>query len=234
MSNTSATHGRPRSPDFGGDNGLIYPALARILDYLSWISPARFFNLPATAVDIIIIFHVLAEVSIAAALAFYRIRLSAATKFMFWVCVLIVGYRLLVIIVVNASEFFIGYSRDRAPWSFNRGIILKTVNLLEIILLYAIVYYSLEKLFSSSIGEMSESFSNILDAVYFSAVTATTLGYGDYTPKGWTLKVLVMSEVLFVLIIGLGILSFLKGRAWGPKDLGNMINDESRNNENDR
>lgn len=45
-------------------------------------------------------------------------------------------------------------------------------------------------------------FGNFLNALYFSGVTITTLGYGDISPVHWLSKMLVVSEVLagFLLI----------------------------------
>ena len=45
---------------------------------------------------------------------------------------------------------------------------------------------------------------DIIDPVYFSFVTITTLGYGDYSPQKWPGKVLVCAQVffgIFVLVI---------------------------------
>ena len=51
--------------------------------------------------------------------------------------------------------------------------------------------------------------SNILDAAYFSAVTFTTVGFGDVLPKSELIKVASASEALLgVLLIGLSVAGF--------------------------
>jgi hypothetical protein len=46
-----------------------------------------------------------------------------------------------------------------------------------------------------------EYLSNALDAIYFSAVTITTLGYGDYAPAGSTARCYVVWELVSGLLI---------------------------------
>ena len=53
-------------------------------------------------------------------------------------------------------------------------------------------------------GSMSDLvFQNIFDAIYFSGVTITTLGYGDFSPYASVPKLLVVLQVLsgFTLIV---------------------------------
>ncbi|MDH4263609.1 MAG: ion channel [Spirochaetia bacterium] len=46
-----------------------------------------------------------------------------------------------------------------------------------------------------------EVLSNEIDAIYFSAVTITTLGYGDYAPAGTTARCYVVWELVSGLLI---------------------------------
>jgi hypothetical protein len=54
-----------------------------------------------------------------------------------------------------------------------------------------------------------------LDAVYFSTVTAATVGYGDITPISPLAKGLVMAEIINGLLLLVGIVSFLLSRIAG-------------------
>lgn len=58
----------------------------------------------------------------------------------------------------------------------------------------------------------SEKLHDFLDALYFSAPTFTTLGFGDYAPSGssWV-KLLVVSEAaLGAVMIGLAMVTFAR------------------------
>ena len=43
--------------------------------------------------------------------------------------------------------------------------------------------------------------SNAVDATYFSTVTITTVGYGDFSPERWPGKLLVASELCVGLVL---------------------------------
>lgn len=78
---------------------------------------------------------------------------------------------------------------DRLKLAFN--------SYLELILNFGTLLYLLPSSFIK--GEIN----SIFDAVYFSGVTITTLGYGDYSPVNFFLKMLSIFEVLvgFSLIV---------------------------------
>lgn len=76
---------------------------------------------------------------------------------------------------------------------------------------YIVIYVALIIVFSlfyvflpEASFRQSNPDANLLDWVYFSVVTITTLGYGDITPLSWVAKVLVMAESLLgILMLGL-------------------------------
>jgi len=70
---------------------------------------------------------------------------------------------------------------------------------LELIFNFAIVYFIVPCWFYKD----SFEFSSILEAIYFSGVTITTLGYGDISPTNPVLQILSVLEVLsgFALIV---------------------------------
>lgn len=107
------------------------------------------------------------------------------------VIVFIAFYRLLEILSIQFGNIFI----DREILSLNRSIFLLGINYIEIIVIFAIMYY----------------FNNIITtptaALYFSAVTITSLGSCDLKPISRLGKVLATSEP----ILGLVIISFVIG-----------------------
>ena len=85
---------------------------------------------------------------------------------------------------------------------------------LELILNFAILYALTpmsSEFWSQGKGLGSESVlgpERIIDAIYYSGVTITTLGYGDYSPVHWTNRFLAVYEVLcgfMLLIVSFGI-----------------------------
>ena len=82
--------------------------------------------------------------------------------------------------------------------TYRKRIKLALLSYIELIINYAVIYFMMPP---SWFGE--EKFGNIIDAVYFSGVTITTLGYGDYSPSFWVAKLLVIHQVLtgFTLVI---------------------------------
>lgn len=86
------------------------------------------------------------------------------------------------------------------PASYERSVLLLGVNFGEAILAFSVLY-----LWSQSIGHAGVPVSSWVEGVYFSVVTAATVGYGDLTPMtalGRLLVVLqVLTSLLFVLVV---------------------------------
>ncbi len=86
-----------------------------------------------------------------------------------------------------------------ATWS-NRIVsaVLKGVAIyIALTLVFGLLYFFFDSLdFKSSLGNKTARF---LDYIYFSAVTFTTIGYGDILPKAGTGQVLVFIEACFEL-----------------------------------
>lgn len=77
------------------------------------------------------------------------------------------------------------------PSSKNRSFILLFINYIEINLAYSILYFA-----SKGITNLN----NNIDAIYFSFVTFTTLGYGDFYPVSRIAKILVISQLLIMIL----------------------------------
>jgi Na+-transporting methylmalonyl-CoA/oxaloacetate decarboxylase gamma subunit len=79
----------------------------------------------------------------------------------------------------------------------------------EVIIAFAILHLTVSLAIEGSYtytpsavpGKSTVKFDAVLDPVYFSFVTITTLGYGDYLPTHWLGKSLVMGEVLIGLVL---------------------------------
>jgi len=86
------------------------------------------------------------------------------------------------------------------PRSYKRSILLLFLNYLEIIFAYAVFY---------SCGRyLNKPFSESFDAVYFSIITSSSIGYGDYHPDTLIGKVLVSTQALLFLFFVVLFLNF--------------------------
>lgn len=93
--------------------------------------------------------------------------------------------------------------------SLNRSLILLILNYFEIIVGFASLY-----LYTQSIGysDYDGSISSPIEALYFSTVTITTLGYGDLYPITFLGRIFVMIETIMgILMLVLVIGTFLTG-----------------------
>jgi voltage-gated potassium channel len=71
---------------------------------------------------------------------------------------------------------------------------------------FGALFYFLSKLFSAAF--FAPPFDNFVDALYFSGVTITTLGYGDIKPDHIVTKMLVLYELfsgLLLLVVALSV-----------------------------
>ena len=109
----------------------------------------------------------------------------------------------------RGNEIFIAFINDAldkvekkdstSNLTYKDRLILAFRSYIELIIDFGIIYYILpldwwkEKLAPS----------NIIESIYFSGVTITTLGYGDISPKYWLPQLLTVYQVLcgFVLIV---------------------------------
>ena len=72
---------------------------------------------------------------------------------------------------------------------------------LELIISFGVIYFLVPASFYK--GDDGYDFQSILEAIYFSGVTITTLGYGDIYPSNWLLQLITVFQVLvgFSLIV---------------------------------
>ena len=106
------------------------------------------------------------------------------------VTVVISAYLLLETIFYVASLIFVSDIFIK-PRSYRRNILMLFFNYMEISLSFAVVYAGLNLL-----GNQPES---VLDYIYFSIVTSTTIGYGDLHPVTSVGKMLVCTQAVVVV-----------------------------------
>jgi voltage-gated potassium channel len=81
--------------------------------------------------------------------------------------------------------------------TYRKRIELSFLSYFELILNYAIIYLLIPS------EHIKGEINTIIDSIYFSGITMTTLGYGDLSPITWIVKLLTVHQVLvgFTLII---------------------------------
>lgn len=118
-----------------------------------------------------------------------------------------------VLIWSRCNEIFIAFISDaldktegKTPstnLTYRERITLSFFSYIELILNFAIIYSWMPAYWFDSSADDPSVLKSMIDAIYFSGVTITTLGYGDFSPEHWIPKVLVLQEVLagFTLIV---------------------------------
>ena len=198
----------PKKPEFGVEKGIWYPLIWRILDTHKYWSISNW--LPkgsALAIDIYIgIWWILELVFI-----FFGFRVFNWTGTGAFILFLFPLYRFFDLSFVLVSILIKRKLKLEETWkSANRIVFLVIMNALEIILIFAFFYY----IFGINFPEaacISPKLKNMFDALYFSVVTGSTLGYGTPAPVGWLSKLLAMIETLTFVLIVIALISFAVG-----------------------
>ena len=84
--------------------------------------------------------------------------------------------------------------------------------LVPLLLFAEIIAFADIYIWSGGVVSDAVKLGNAVDAVYFSVVTITTLGYGDFHPINLPAKVAVMGELLCGIIMLVGAFPLLVGR----------------------
>lgn len=106
--------------------------------------------------------------------------------------------------ILNYRLYFIFYKSIVRPWrtqGMRRSLTYAIINVVEIVVAFAILY-----LRSKSIGQVGGGvIGSSIDAVYFSATTMMTVGYGDFVPISELGRILVLCQfgcmALFLLLM---------------------------------
>ena len=99
-------------------------------------------------------------------------------------------YFLIDVMTYHLNRLFLS-SLFSASLSINRNVILLFMNILEVISCYAVLFLG-----TKSAGFAGKPIDDGMTALYFSFITFTTVGYGDYFPMGTTGEILAISEAM--------------------------------------
>lgn len=115
--------------------------------------------------------------------------------------------------LIFASDVF------ASPRSYRRTTLLLFLNYIEVVLSFAVVY--------ASHPMLNKVFSDWTEAVYFSMVTSSTIGFGDIYPVTPAGRLLVILQTLFylsyiVLVINFFSVRFAKGYFRNERDQGSQ------------
>jgi Ion channel len=90
------------------------------------------------------------------------------------------------------------------PRSYKRSMLMLFFNYIEIVFSFGVLY---------SCGDnMNVPFKNWVDPIYFSMITSSSIGFGDYYPVTTYAKVLVSFQALFYLTFVILFLNFFSGK----------------------
>lgn len=93
------------------------------------------------------------------------------------------------------------------PRSYRRSMLLLFFNYLEIVFAYAVLY--------TCGNYLNKPFQHWFDAVYFSIITSSSIGYGDYYPTTTYGKFLVSTQALLFLFFVVLFLNFFSTKIKG-------------------
>lgn len=127
-------------------------------------------------------------------------NISSLPRWAAWPIVVLVGYRILD--SISYRLYYIFFKSIWKPWrDSRRSLGIAFANVYEVVIGYAILYLISNEIVDTCGKTLSSGFT----AAYYSFVTITTLGYGDYAPSGWLSRGLVIAELLtgltFLIVI---------------------------------
>jgi len=203
------------APPFGSQLGYLYPLVWRILSINRYFSPSMWLpRRSGLAIDVYVTLWWLIECAVVA------IANSVAWRGWFpRIALLLLGFRLLDVYFALFSNFLKGYYRRSSDiLSARRVLLLSVMNAVEVMFVFGVLYRGCSVVFPESC-RFAPNLQNLGEAIYFSFVTGTTLGYGDIRPTGTLSRILGILETSFVLLVVLVFIASVRGSIKGPKDI---------------
>lgn len=168
---------------FLSSSQLLFPGI-----YIKYIASKIGIQFQEIAMDFYIIFKVIFPIFI------LKYHLFGNNIVVWFLVYLLLETLLYIPTLIFASDL---YSR---PKSYKRSMILLFFNYCEIVLSFAVLY---------SLGDyMNEPFKHWFDAVYFSTITSSSIGYGDFYPVTTYGKFLVCIQAMLFLLFVVLFLNF--------------------------
>ena len=195
-----------KDPQFGHHLGIWYPLVWRILATNKYWSPSMW--LPkdsALAIDLYVGAWWIFEIICITFCDF----LFKQNVFYIWLFTALAIFRLTDIMFVLLSILIKGNYRRQGDWpSVSRVILLVILNALEIMILFAVLYYALTFL-SPEIGGTLPKLENFFNSLYFSFVTGTSLGYGVPHPVGKLARFLSIAEASSIILVVIAVIGYI-------------------------
>ncbi len=90
------------------------------------------------------------------------------------------------------------------PRSYRRNILMLSFNYIEISMSFAVIY--------AGLGLLGDKVTSVIDYMYFSIVTSTTVGYGDLHPHGDLGKIIVCIHAVMIISFIVLFLNFFSSK----------------------
>lgn len=182
--------------------GFLYPLAHKILKTHEIWSPSRWIPHTALATDIYIFGFWLTEL-----LIIFLISNNESTL-LIQSSLAIVIFRYLDLMFVLSSILVKGFYKKQDWASSHRASFLVICNAIEIMILFAIFYYSFGKLLPD-IGSTEPPLHSFFEALYFSVNTGTCIGFGIPYPHGWIIKLLTMLEGSSIVLVVIAVIGYI-------------------------
>lgn len=183
---------------FLSSSQLLFPGV-----YIKYLACLKGYEYRDLSLD----FYVLLKVTFPLLILIYQWQ---SYPFVIWIMVYVLLETVLYIpTLIFASDLF------SKPRSYKRSMLLLFLNYIEIIFAFGVLY---------SCGNfLNKPLNNWFDAVYFSIITSSSIGYGDYYPATTIGKILVSVQAILFLFFVILFLNFFstKIKAKGYFDVEN-------------
>lgn len=203
----------PKAPSFDHRNGFFWPASYHILRSIPFWPIGKFLPNSRIAVDAYVVSCWIIELVL---LLFCGLRYSWL-GWCGWVLVVFAAWRFVDILWVLLSILLTGTWSERRGWSEPERVLLHVIlNAFEIMIIFAAFYRVLGVLVPQC-AKTLPPLGSFLEALCFSVVTATTLGYGKPAPVGWVSMLLASIETCTMVLVIVVLIGFIVGIRKKPK-----------------